>query len=375
MDTAVEAGATAPANETAAPEIVNAATETATPEASIESSLEQSLNAVWDKNNPPRAADGKFAPRDAEANTEQAAPEDAAATEPTDQPETKTPEPAQPAIAAPVSWSADAKAKWASVPPELQQFIAKRETEAHQAITRMGMERNTLEKQIKEFEPVHQLLNARKDDLARRGINASQAIATLFDAQARLDANPVDGLVQIGLSYGIDLRPVFAGQQSQVDTNSPAIAQIQQKLDALEQRNAHLEKIQAERDERERRAQEQAEAASQSELSQEIEKFKQDKPYFEEVRAMMAALLQGGAAEKLEQAYDMAVNAHPEIRQRIQADQRAKEEAARQAEAQKKAEAARKAASVNVRTTQAAPAPKSLDDTLNAVADRMGLVA
>lgn len=375
MDTAVEAGASAPANDTAAP--IDTALEAA-PESAPDQgqSLDDSLNAVWDKYNPPRAADGKFASRDAAETTEQAATEQEAATETADQPETTPVEPAAPAINAPQSWSAEAKAKWAAVPPELQQVIAKRETESHQAITRLGMERNTLEKQIKEFEPINQLLAARKDDLARRGISPSQALATLFDAQARLDANPVDGLVQIGLSYGIDLRPVFAGQQTQVDVNNnPALAQIQQKLELLEQRNAQLEKIQSERQAAEQRAKEQAEAAEQTKLVQEIEEFKRDKPYFEEVRATMAALLQGGATDKLDQAYDMAVNAHPDIRQRIQADQRAKEEAARQEEARKKAEEARKAASVNVRTSQTQPAPKSWDDTLSAVADRMGLVA
>jgi hypothetical protein len=55
----------------------------------------------------------------------------------------------------------------------------------------------------------------RKQRLLPRRLRAARhavgpgGIAVLLDAQRRLDANPLAALVQIGLTYGIDLRPAL----------------------------------------------------------------------------------------------------------------------------------------------------------------------
>jgi hypothetical protein len=84
----------------------------------------------------------------------------------------------------------------------------------------------------------------------------------------------------------------------------------------------------------------------------------------------MAALLRGGQASDLAEAYDMAVNAKPDIRRRIQADQRKAEEDKRTADARSKADQARRAASVNVRSVPVGANPKTMDDTLTEIARR-----
>ena len=85
----------------------------------------------------------------------------------------------------------------------------------------------------------------------------------------------------------------------------------------------------------------------------------------------MSALMLGGQAGTLVEAYDMAVFANRSTRERIHQDQRTQEDARRQADAQAKAEQARRAASVNVRSgSPGSQTPKTIDDTLKEIARR-----
>jgi hypothetical protein len=373
MDTALDAGAAAPANETVVSDVIDTSAATVTPvvEAQPEPSLEDSLKAVWDKHNPSRAPDGKFAPKDSETPEIAAGAEsDTAKPEPAGQPETAKIEPAQPAIDAPYSWPAEAKAKWASVPPELQSIVSKRETEAQQAISRLGNDKVTLERQVKAYEPINQLLQARQQDFARRGIAPAQAFAALLNAQDMLEADPVNGLTQLGLSFGIDLRGVFSGQQQQAGVD-PQVVQLTNTVARLQQQIAQTQSTVAQRETAEQARLREAEQAQATQLSDTIHDFSKDKLYFEDVRPLMATLLSGGQAKTLDEAYDMAVNANPTIRQRIQSDQRKADEDKRTAEAKAKADAARKAASVNVKSALSSPNPKTMEDDMRDVYRRL----
>src|SRR5690348_16128080 len=99
-------------------------------------SFEDTMSAVYDKMNQPRDDGGKFAGNETPAATEGAetAAEEATTEEITDQPSETEQETAQPSITAPNSWSAEMKAKFGSLPPEAQQYIAQRESEMHAAI-------------------------------------------------------------------------------------------------------------------------------------------------------------------------------------------------------------------------------------------------
>ena len=342
-------------------------------------SLDADLRAVWDKNHPRRNRDGKFAPPDpsvaaavGEGVTGEnsaaapAAPEGAAPDKPAG-PSTKE----QPAIDPPHSWSAEHRARWASVPTEVQGYIAKREKDAHQAITRAGEHVRTLQHQIHAYEPIRQLIEAHRDLFVRRGLSPAQAFAALLDAQARLDADPAAGLVQIGAHYGMDLRPLLQAKQgdpqqqppAQAPQPHPAFAQLAADVRTLagrvqSQEGAIEAQRQAERD------------ALAAEFQREVDAHK-DKPYFDELRPLMSALMLGGQAGTLVEAYDMAVFANRSTRERIHQDQRTQEDARRQADAQAKAEQARRAASVNVRSgSPGSQTPKTIDDTLKEIARR-----
>ena len=65
--------------------------------------------------------------------------------------------------------------------------------------------------------------------------------------------------------------------------------------------------------------------------------------YFENVRPLMSAFFANGQAKDLEQAYEMACWANPEVRAALQAEQQRSAEAQRLEEAKRKAGAARSA--------------------------------
>lgn len=376
----VNAGAPAPADnapapESKAPEPVKV--EVVEPQ---RPSLDDDLLAVYNKLHQPRDDSGKFAgkepPAAEDTNTDKPAETAEATKEPkADQPEEKAPETAKPSIEAPISWSAEHKAKWASVPPELQGYIAQREADAHKAITRAGEQSRQYEERIKASEPIEQVVQSFKDDIARRGMQPAQAFAALLNAQRMLDANPMDGITRIALGYGIDLRPalqVLAGQQPQFGqpVADPRVAQ-------LEERNRHLEQRLAQHESKMSEWETAAVTKRQTEAETIIASFAKDKPDFAALEADLLLLIPSireaepnlPQLQVLEKAYDRARWANPDTRAKLIESQQKEAEARRQDEARKKAEEARKSDKVNVRSAPInSQNPKTVDDTLAEVA-------
>ena len=113
-------------------------------------------------------------------------------------------------------------------------------------------------------------------------------------------------------------------------------------------------------------------------LNSEIARFAQGKDHFDAVREDMAALLQAGRAQTLDDAYQMAIWANPATRAALIAKQQQEQDAARKANADLKAKDARKASAVNIprRGSLAATAPKgTMEDTIRAEATRLGLIS
>ena len=121
----------------------------------------------------------------------------------------------------------------------------------------------------------------------------------------------LNGLVKLAATYGITsahLAQALGHQQPQQQAQlPPEIQQIVQRQATLEQQLAQ---------------QQQAAAAQQDQAFQsEIQAFiaKPEHMYFENVKGDMVMFLKSGRAETLDQAYDMACNADPEIRKLVQA--------------------------------------------------------
>lgn len=107
--------------------------------------------------------------------------------------------------------------------------------------------------------------------------------------------------------------------------------------------------------------QSQQEQQRQAEIQSEIERFKTDKPHFEQVRETMAGLLQSGLAQDLDSAYQAAVRMpqHDEIFQATQQQQREESERRQAEERRATADRARKQAVSTRPGVPTAPRSKS----------------
>jgi hypothetical protein len=295
-----------------------------------------------------------------------------------DQPEGQQPEQAKaPAIEPPHSWSAEAKARWKDVPPDVQAFVARREMDVHRFVTQFGQKARELENRIKAIEPFEQLQQQHTDYFKTKGVSSvQQGVELLINMQKRFDTDPVGLMVQLGFEKGFDLRPYFQhiyGLQQQGQPQQQPDPAMVQYLQQHGQKVAQLEgKL---------TAMEQAEqAALDRHLGSMVNDFSQDKPYFDYLRPMMADLLEAGHAKTLQEAYPMALWAHPETRERVLQYQRdmaqEQQQEAQKAAAAKQEEEARAAAergrrngALPVRGQQPGVKGKStIEDTLRDVA-------
>jgi hypothetical protein len=304
------------------------------------------LEAIYDKHFPSRDEQGRFAGAQTDEETtdqpQQADPEQPEATE------------APAAIEAPNAWSAEQKAKFATLPPDVQAYITQRESEAHQTISRMGQERA-------EIQPVRELLDQYGPMFDSRGMSRADGVATLLQAQAALDNDPVRALAAIADSYGINLAATFG----QDNPGSAEVGQLRQTVFALQQQLASRESA-------ERYAAEQQEHQLREQTQTEVQTWAEGKDHFQAVRGAMASLMQTNPSASLDDLYEMACNAIPEVRAKV----RAAEDAKRREEQQRHASQAKRVGALNVGTGKRAvraPAGKSWDDDsyLDSVFDRV----
>ena len=278
---------------------------------------------------------------------------DAESEEKPDQAETEEPtEPdeqghAQPAIEAPTSWSADAKAKWTALPPEVQEYVAQREKETHAKISEQGAE-------LSKYKPVTDLYS----QLGFQG-DLTRDVSSLLMAQANLDANPKEAIKWIAQSYGVDVNELAdkpAATQREADPlddlfHDPRvddltrqneqlmakISQLEQGVNGWQQQQAEQQRQQAER-----------------QVSDALEDARKSMPMFTDMENDIGLEVQFlrqhqpdlAPADLLKRAYERALALSPEIRTKLETEKKAKEKA----EAEKKISKAKAAASNNVKT-------------------------
>jgi hypothetical protein len=230
-------------------------------------------------------------------------------------------------IDAPDGWTAAQKIEWDKLPTEAKRVIADREMSFKQ-----------VQEKLNRFSPVEERLERHRPQLAIAGTSEAQFINNLIAAHEALISNPRVALQTIARQYGVDPQTVFQLQQQVQQQTAP------DPISALNQRIAQLEAAG-------HTQQQAAMAAQQEQVLAQINDFASARegealkhPHFNDVRGMMGTLIDGGQAKTLEQAYEMACRAHPDVSRRVA-------EAARLAEqrqAQRIAdEAKRKAVSIS----------------------------
>lgn len=241
------------------------------------------------------------------------------------------------------------KDAWSKADPALRSFVDTREGELTSRLTEQG-------RQISGLKPVLDVFDKHKDYFDGRhkmpdgsGLTPAAAVAFLFNAQRHLDKDPIGGLLAIADRYGVrdklaeafgktvpegesELRRELAGLKELLSRQS-------QPVNVDERIEAKLQEAEAER-----------------QAAEEVGRLSKDKPLFSEIpqedllhsidkaRRRLGATASNKAVFDL--AYDMAVNADPDLR--------AKAAAAVKAAAPddaRKVEGAKRAASINLTST------------------------
>lgn len=290
------------------------------------------------------------------ADTNTATDEDA---DTTDQGSEQGNETAKP-LDAPASWSAADKEKFAALPREAQEIVARRESEREQFLTQKSQE---IAEVKREYEAVDRLIGPRKQAWAMAGHTSESALTHLL-ALSDFATKDKAGFVRwFSQQHGLDLADLAAGGHSAPDP----------KLTALEQRVQSFEQLEQQR---QQQAQEQARESVRSAIAEFAGDTKAH-PHFKDVEGDIADLLPGvrrtnpGASHKecLQIAYDKAVRVNPTTWAKVQADEQ-RMKALEAANAAKKAKAA---AGANVRTSGSASDGKrsmTMDETMSDAYDR-----
>lgn len=207
-------------------------------------------------------------------------------------------------VAAPGSWTAEAKAKWNDVPPDVRKYIAEREDQMHRALTRNDEERNLGRTMSQTLQPFAETMRS-------IGVSPDRAVAGLLNVDSVLRSGSpeqkLEMVHEIMRSYQIQPEAVFNHQPTPVH---PQVQALQQQMQAMQQQM-------------QQGSQQQQEALNERAAQAEIEAFKANAPHLEAVRDHMSQLLTSGIAKDLQDAYEQAVWANPQTRQAMQAQQTA----------------------------------------------------
>jgi hypothetical protein len=221
-------------------------------------------------------------------------------------------------MAPPVGWNPAAKAAFVTLPPEVQEAVARREQEVNNGFAKL--------RDYKGLDEYAEMARA-------SGTSLKEAFDRYKAAEDLLDRDFRGGVAQLCEMYGVhpmQLAQEFAaafGQGGQPG-QPPQLADPQSALMARELAGIK-DTVRTLISERER--------AEREGINSYVGNFAQEKLYFENVRQDMAQLIRTGQANDLDEAYDKACWMNPQIR-----DLLIKERAAPQ-EAQARVSAARRA--------------------------------
>lgn len=245
--------------------------------------------------------------------------------------------PAAQAVKPPPGWNAPMREKFNTLPPEVQTYISQRDQEIERKIT-MQDEDRLLGKKVNEmatpYLPTIKAEGATVEKAFQDYLQTAHVLRAGTDFQkaqsvaAVMRQFRVSPLALISLLQGANVLPGNAPQQGM---HNPVIDTLQQRLDRIEadrQAEVHQRQIQ-----------------EQHGLQSQIDEFSSGTghEHFERMKVHMGVLLENGLANDLDDAYEKAVYADPEIRSSLVTAQQQAEQDKRIAEAKARTDAARHA--------------------------------
>lgn len=247
-------------------------------------------------------------------------------------------------IPAPVDWSGGAKVSWERLPHEVKKELAE------------GY------KHISEAKALTPILQPYMERFTMDFGGAPQALNSILGVWKYAKTQPLDFVKEFIQSTGIDPRSLGIGQQQAQPAegqHDPVLASLQQEIAGLKGQLSQIAEMPVQ--------------AQNAQIDQDIQAFRADPahPYFNDVRPVMAALMQAGTAKTLKEAYDMACYANPGIRSQLETQ---KAQALQEQRRQATGRAVGAAVSVNGAPGVARPSVpqhQSVADTLRARFDQM----
>lgn len=230
-------------------------------------------------------------------------------------------EPAKPKPSRPSTWKKDhweSFDKLASENPALAEYINQRESEYAKGVS-------TYKQEAERAREIYGALEPFMPDLQANGIAPAQWISNLGRAHQTLALGSPQQKLQMFQKLAQDYRvPLQALMPQQTADGQPMAAPQQDFLQYVNPLYEQVNQLQGQL----RTYQTQQEQQRQAEIQAEIERFKADKPHFEQVRDTMSGLLQSGLAQDLDRAYKAAVRMpqHDDIFQAMQKQQREADE-------------------------------------------------
>lgn len=238
---------------------------------------------------------------------------------------------------APQHWPARDREFFAKQSPDVKSWMLGRHKAMEADYTRRVQEVAHVRRESDELKEIFKPF---ADAMASDGMTIPQAVRQLAAAHQKLVSDPVNGIHWLAQKYGIDLKQAADGstQQGQLDPN---VRMLQEKIAQLEagfngQRSAQQEQEQ------------------KANLSK-VEQFAEEKdaqgqllrPHFDDVAKDISMLLRAardaGEQLSLQDAYDRAIYANPNTRQKVLAAKDAERQAKETEERTRKANAARNA--------------------------------
>jgi hypothetical protein len=258
------------------------------------------------------------------------------------------------AVAAPAGWSKEAKAAWEGLPEPVRVAVAKREADVQRGVDQLKAGYADIDRAIAPHDAA----------IRQHGHTRAQAIDQLFGWFRALASNPTQAFPALAKSFNIDLAQfapagAAAPAASPAATNGAAAAgqpevvspAVQEYINRL---NAELNGLKQTVDQRFGTLEQTFAQQNEAKTHEVLAAWAKDKPHFEEVRQTMSRLIASGEVPlkegrvDLDGAYDKAIWAVKEVREKVLADQAKAAEAKRLADA-KAAQAAAQAAADKAR--------------------------
>lgn len=255
-------------------------------------------------------------------------------------------------------WPKEWRDRFATIPDEAKSYVRdvhKFLGDEHAKRVREISERET---SIKRLEGISEALEPVREEMALAGIDEVTGVRALIAAHQFLQRDPAGAIRHLAKQYGADLSALAAGQSKPAEPEyldeaaGKKIGELTSRLDQIEQAK------QAEAQGRQR--------DQQSKVIAEVEAFRTATaedgapahPHFDKVRVAMGVMIQADPKMTMDQAYEAAVYADPDLREVMISRRTAAEAQKREAERKAAVERQKRASAGQRPSRPAKPANK-----------------